>query len=188
MESGDASHLIPFAQQAGWVLRDNKSRRYNKVVLHVALFEPEIAGNAGNVARSCVAVGAELHLIRPLGFRLSDEAIKRAGMDYWSEAKITLHLSFADFHEAFAPKFATGRVFSLTTKATQNYSEVGYQQGDVLLFGPESRGLPAEVRNLTRQLLIPMRPETRSLNLSVSVGVSLYECWRQLGFGGKNLP
>jgi tRNA (cytidine/uridine-2'-O-)-methyltransferase len=151
-------------------------------MVHVALLEPEIAGNAGNVARSCLAAGASLHLIRPLGFRLNDQAVRRAGMDYWSAADIALHASFLDFRAAFAQAFGSGRVFSFTTKGSRRYTDVAYAPGDVLLFGPESRGLPQEIRDDTEQVLIPMRSEARSLNLAVSVGIGLYECWRQLEF------
>lgn len=158
-------------------------RVYDSRVIHVALFEPEIAGNTGNIARTCLATGARLHLIRPLGFRLSDEAIKRAGMDYWKEAEITLHSSFEHFRASFGEAFAQGRVFSFSTKATQLYTEVTYRRGDVLLFGPESRGLPKGVRTLTHPVRLPMTPGARSLNLSVSVGVAVYEVWRQWGFG-----
>ncbi len=151
-------------------------------MFHIALFEPEIAGNAGNVARSALAVGAKLHLIRPLGFRIGDEALRRAGMDYWDEVDITLHPSFAAFRERFAGSFEENRVFSFTTKATQSYADTSYRSGDVLLFGPESRGLPEAVREQTTQVRIPMQSAARSLNLSVSVGVALYEAWRQVGF------
>jgi tRNA (cytidine/uridine-2'-O-)-methyltransferase len=151
-------------------------------MLHVALFEPEIAGNVGNIARTCVAVGAELHLIRPYGFRLTDDAVRRAGMDYWQDTKLTEHASFAAFEEAFSTDFASGRVFAFTTKAHVGYTEVVYRPGDVLLFGPESRGLPVVVRQGCTQVRIPMQPQARSLNLSVSVGIGLYEAWRQCGF------
>lgn len=149
-------------------------------MLHVALFEPEIAGNVGNVARTCVAVGAPLHLIRPYGFRLSDAAVRRAGMDYWEQATLTQHASFSQFQAHFSHAFAEGRVFAFSTKATQCYSEVRYRPGDVLLFGPESRGLPEAVRSLASPVRIPMQEDARSLNLAVSVGVGLYEAWRQL--------
>ncbi len=151
-------------------------------MLHVALFEPEIAGNVGNIARTCVAVGAELHLIRPYGFRLTDEAVRRAGMDYWRDTRLSQHASFAAFQTAFGDAFTAGRVFAFTTKATTHYSHAVYQEGDVLLFGPESRGLPAVVRRDCTEVRIPMRAEARSLNLAVSVGVGVYEAWRQLGF------
>ncbi len=150
-------------------------------MFHVVLFEPEIAGNAGSVARTCVAVGAELHLIRPYGFRLSDAAVRRAGMDYWQDAALTQHAGFAAFHHAFAAAFDGGRVFAFTTKAAQSYSAVRYQPGDVLLFGPESRGLPTAVRALACEVRIPLEPAARSLNLAVAVGIGLYEAWRQLG-------
>ena len=151
-------------------------------MFHIALFEPEIAGNVGNVARSCLAAGAALHLIRPLGFRLNDEAVRRAGMDYWDEVNITLHPSFAAFREALTDSFAENRVFSFSTKATQPYTGVSYRADDVLLFGPESRGLPETLRAQTTQVRIPMQRGARSLNLSVSVGVALFEAWRQRGF------
>ena len=154
-------------------------------MFHVALFEPEIAGNTGNVARTCVATGAPLHLVRPLGFRLTDEAVKRAGMDYWEAADVTLHASFAKFQEAFREAFESGRVFSFSTKATRVYTEVTYEAGDVLLFGPESRGLPAEVRAITQPLRLPMQQGARSLNLAVSAGVAVYEAWRQAGFRAR---
>lgn len=152
-------------------------------MLRVALFEPEIAGNVGNIARTCVAAGAELHLVRPYGFRLSDTAVRRAGMDYWEDVRLTQHVSFAAFQTVFAESFAAGRVFALTTKAVTPYSAVTYRDGDVLLFGPESRGLPEPVRNLCTPVKLPMRPEARSLNLAVSVGVGVYEAWRQLEWG-----
>lgn len=155
-------------------------------MLRVALFEPEIAGNVGNIARTCVASGAELHLIRPYGFRLTDEAVRRAGMDYWENVVLTQHVSFAAFQAAFAETFAAGRVFAFTTKAVGLYSDVAYRDGDVLLFGPESRGLPEPVRELCTQVKLPMQPSARSLNLAVSVGAGVYEAWRQLGFGGAS--
>jgi tRNA (cytidine(34)-2'-O)-methyltransferase len=152
--------------------------------LIVALLEPEIAGNAGNIARTCLVTNTPLHLIRPLGFRLSDDALKRAGMDYWHEVDTAIHADFAAFYAMFQEQFANKRVFSLTTKGKQTHSDTQFQAGDVLLFGPESRGLPESVRNLTPQLRIPMQPSARSLNLAVSVGVCLYEAWRQLGYDG----
>ena len=151
-------------------------------MLYVALLEPEIAGNVGNIARTCVAVGAELHLIRPYGFRLTDDAVRRAGMDYWEDTKLVQHASFGVFQQTFTGAFEKNRVFAFTTKALGDYSSVNYQAGDVLLFGPESRGLPESVRQGCVQVRIPMQPGARSLNLAVSVGVGIYEAWRQLGF------
>ncbi len=151
-------------------------------MLHVALLEPEIAGNVGNIARTCVGAGAELHLIRPYGFRLSDEAVRRAGMDYWQDTRLTEHASYTAFNEVFASAFSRNRVFAFTTKAQVGYSDVTYEPGDVLLFGPESRGLPEVVREACTQVRIPMQPGARSLNLAVSVGIGLYEAWRQQVF------
>ena len=151
-------------------------------MVHIALFEPEIAGNVGNIARTCLATGATLHLIRPLGFRLTDEALKRSGMDYWDEVNIEVHASFAAFSEKFVESFEKARVFALTTKSKKTYSEATYRGGDIFLFGPESRGLPEAVRAQTQPLRIPMTANARSLNLATSVGIMAYEAWRQLGF------
>ena len=148
----------------------------------VALLEPEIAGNVGNIARTCLAAGSSLHLIRPFGFRLTDEALRRSGMDYWDETDISLHASFAAFAEHASEAFEKKRVFSFTTKGQTLYTEVEYRKGDVLLFGPESRGLPESIRGGTRAVRLPMTPSARSLNLSVSVGVAVYEAWRQMSF------
>ena len=123
-----------------------------------------------------------LHLIRPLGFRLDDASLKRAGMDYWHEVDVVIHDSYDKFTEYFKTAFDTKRVFGFTTKATETYSQIQYQDGDVLLFGPESRGLPETIRQQTVQVRIPMTQESRSLNVSVSVAVAVYEAWRQLGF------
>jgi tRNA (cytidine/uridine-2'-O-)-methyltransferase len=151
-------------------------------MFHIALLEPEIAGNAGNIARTCLATGSRLHLIRPLGFRLDDYSLKRAGMDYWHEVDVVLHDSYGNFQEYFKATFERDRVFSFTTKATRLYSAIQYQDEDVLLFGPESRGLPEAIRKSTQQVRIPMTKDTRSLNVSVSVAVAVYEGWRQRGF------
>ena len=150
-------------------------------MVHVALFEPEIAGNTGNIARTCLATGAALHLIRPLGFRLNDEAIRRAGMDYWQAADITLHDSFERFRASFGEAFAQGRVFSFSTKAIRLYTEVAYREGDVLLFGPESRGLPEGVRAVTQ----PVRaPHDARCPVAQSVGECRGRGLRGLAAGG----
>jgi tRNA (cytidine(34)-2'-O)-methyltransferase len=153
-------------------------------VFHVALFEPEIAGNTGNIARTCVAAGARLHLIRPFGFRLDEPALRRAGMDYWQELDLTLHPSYPSFAEAFHVAYRHERVFAFTTKADRHYTQVRFREGDVLLFGPESRGLPSEVRRDVCSVRLPMVAKARSLNLAASVAVGLYEAWRQIGFSG----
>ncbi len=156
-------------------------------MVHVVLLEPEIAGNVGSIARTCLAAGARLHLVRPLGFRLTDAQLRRAGVDYWNEAEVSVHASFSSFAETFRETFVRDRAFAITTKGQHFYTEVAFEAEDVLLFGPESRGLPEAVRRLAQPLRIPMRPEVRSLNLAVSVGVVVYEAWRQQGFlsGGE---
>ena len=151
-------------------------------MIHIALFEPEIAGNAGNIARTCLATGAQLHLIRPLAFSLSDAALKRAGMDYWHQVDVVIHSGFKAFHEHFRDAFEQERVFAFTTKTEQSYAQINYQDNDVLLFGPESRGLPQELREMCSAVRIPMKSDVRSLNLSNSAAVAVFEAWRQLDF------
>jgi len=154
-------------------------------MFHIVLFEPEIPPNTGNVMRLCANTGMQLHLIHPLGFVLDDKKLRRAGMDYRDIATVTEHNSFDEFIEQVKPQ----RIFACTTKGTQNYAEVSYKEGDALLFGPETRGLPMDVINSLppeQRLRVPMQPDSRSLNLSNTVAVMLYEAWRQQGFpGGK---
>jgi tRNA (cytidine/uridine-2'-O-)-methyltransferase len=150
-------------------------------MFHIALFEPEIPPNTGNIIRLCANTGAALHLIEPLGFKLEDKQLKRAGLDYHEYANLHVHKNWADFKEKMMGK----RMFALTTKGSQNYANVAFQQGDVFVFGPETRGLPEEIRNEFApelRLRLPMLPESRSLNLSNSAAVLLYEAWRQIGF------
>lgn len=148
--------------------------------VHVALYEPEIPGNAGAVARTCGAAGAPLHLIGRLGFSFTHPKAKRALMDYWQHVDYTVHTAWEDF----AARVEGRRIWAFTTKAERSFWDADFAPGDVLLFGPESRGLPDEVLATApgRALRIPMRPETRSLNLSTSVGIALYEALRQTGF------
>ncbi|HET6764072.1 MAG TPA: tRNA (cytidine(34)-2'-O)-methyltransferase [Longimicrobiaceae bacterium] len=147
--------------------------------IQVALYEPEIPGNAGAVARTCGATGTPLHLIGRLGFSFTHPKAKRALMDYWQHTEYQQHAAYDDFVAAVSPP----RVWMLTTKARASLWEARFEPGDVLLFGPESRGLPEHLlaRDPERTLRIPMRPETRSLNLSTAVGVALYEALRQTG-------
>jgi tRNA (cytidine/uridine-2'-O-)-methyltransferase len=150
-------------------------------MFHIALFEPEIPPNTGNIIRLCANTGAALHLIEPLGFKLEDKQLKRAGLDYHEYANLTLHKNWADFVAAMAGK----RMFAITTKGSQNYANVQFKAGDVFVFGPETRGLPEEIRNEFTpefRLRLPMLPKSRSLNLSNSAAVLLYEAWRQLDF------
>ena len=151
-------------------------------MINIALFEPEIAINVGSIARTSLANNAHLHLIRPFAFRLTDKALKRSAMDYWDEVDLTIHASFNDFYSSFEPKFEDKRVFSLSTKAGKFYSHVEFKDEDVFLFGPESRGLPAEIRAMTEGIKIPMHKKARSLNLAVSVAVLSFEVARQLDY------
>ncbi|HJS21624.1 MAG TPA: tRNA (cytidine(34)-2'-O)-methyltransferase [Steroidobacteraceae bacterium] len=150
-------------------------------MVHVILFEPEIPPNTGNVIRLCANSGATLHLVKPLGFALDARALRRAGLDYHALASTHVH---ADLGACLAA-LAGARVFAIETHGERRYSDVQYRAGDALLFGPESRGLPPEVldRVGSEQVLsIPMLSGNRSLNLSNSVALVLYEAWRQLGF------
>lgn len=147
-------------------------------VLHVALFEPEIAPNAGSVGRTCLAAGAALHLIRPLGFRLQGRDLRRAGMDYWDDVDRTVHASYAAFQASFAAAYAADRVFGFSTRGTRSHWDTAFRDGDVLLFGPESRGLPDAVLAPVTPVRIPVQPEARSLNLAVAVGIAVFEAKR----------
>lgn len=150
-------------------------------MFHVVLFEPEIPPNTGNIIRLCANTGCQLHLIEPLGFELDDKRLRRAGLDYHEYATVSRHPNL----DACLESIGNARVMAFTTKAKNSYAETKYRKGDVFLFGPESRGLPAEVlaRLPAEQLLrLPMRPGCRSLNLSNSVAVTVYEAWRQLDF------
>jgi tRNA (cytidine/uridine-2'-O-)-methyltransferase len=150
------------------------------MALNIVLVEPEIPQNTGNVARTCAAVGARLHLVHPLGFTITDSKLKRAGMDYWYQVEVIHHKNF----EAFWNSIPHDKVWLSTTKAFRLHSEVRFADEDYLIFGKESAGLPEEVleQNLNRTLRIPMLPERRSLNLSSAVAVVTYEALRQLNF------
>lgn len=148
--------------------------------LHVVLTEPEIAANTGAIGRTCVAAGATLWLVRPLGFRLDDRNRRRAGLDYWE------HLSYrvVDSLDEAAEAIGRGRLWSFTTKATRPYTDARYQPGDALIFGPESRGLPAHwlaAQPPDRLVRIPIRPQARSLNLANAAAVGVFEAVRQMG-------
>ena len=148
---------------------------------HIVLFQPEIPPNTGNIIRLSANVGAELHLIEPLGFELDDKRLRRAGLDYHEWADVKTYESLAIFEEKVKPK----RIFAYSTKGQHNYTDVAYQPGDALLFGPETRGLPVEyLKTLPKEqvLRIPMREHSRSLNLSNTVAIALFEAWRQQDF------
>lgn len=156
-------------------------------MFHVILYQPEIPPNTGNVIRLCANTGCQLHLIEPLGFTLEDKQLVRAGLDYHEFATVKVYGTLHDCLAALDP----ARVFALTTKGSQAFHHVRYQSGDTFLFGPESRGLPAEVLALVdanRRVRLPMLPNNRSLNLSNTVAVAVYEAWRQCGFEGASTP
>jgi|TARA_B110000459_G_C16594521_1_gene487942 tRNA (cytidine/uridine-2'-O-)-methyltransferase len=150
-------------------------------LINIVLFEPEIPPNTGNIIRLAANTGSQLHLIKPFGFELDDKRMRRAGLDYHEFAGITIYDNWQNFKEVNVDS----RLFGVSTKGSNNYTEVRYEKGDFLVFGPETRGLPDSIRdelgpdNLVR---IPMLPESRSLNLSNAAAVLVYEAWRQLGF------
>lgn len=152
-------------------------------MFHIALYEPEIAPNTGNIIRLCANNGCELHLIEPLGFDLEEKKLRRAGLDYGDLTRVNRYPDFPHFLAAMAGK----RILACTTKGSRPHSELEYRQSDVLLFGPESRGLPQEILQsiaAEHRLRIPMVPSSRSLNLSNAVAIISYEAWRQQGFSG----
>ena len=172
----------PFAElyRENRLCRDTLSIR----MFDVILYQPEIPPNTGNIIRLCANTGARLHLIKPLGFSLDDKQLLRAGLDYHEFATIAVHEGWAECKEHFKGR----RLFAVSTKGTQQYDQVDYTFDDVFVFGPESRGLPAEILGsvATQQCIrVPMVPGNRSLNLSNAVAVVIYEAWRQTGFGKK---
>lgn len=152
-------------------------------MLNIALYEPEIPPNTGNVIRLCANTGTRLHLIHPLGFAPDDKQVKRAGLDYHEWARVEHHENYS----AFLAAISTKRILACSTHGKSYYTDIHYQAGDVLLFGPETRGLPrsllAELPE-TEIIRIPMLPHSRSLNLANSVAIIVYEALRQLGFDG----
>lgn len=150
--------------------------------MHIVLYQPEIPQNTGNIIRLCAATQVELHLIEPFGFIWDDHRLKRAGLDYWEFAHIYRHLTFESYLEQFPGK----RLYYATTKGGKRYDQVDYQTDDAIIFGPETRGLPDSIlkREPKHNIRIPMYHEARSLNLSNSVAIILYEALRQLDFEG----
>jgi len=151
-------------------------------VFRIVYFQPRIPPNTGNAIRLAAVTGCELHLVEPLGFDLSDAQLRRAGLDYHDLASLAVH---PDLEAAWAALRPT-RVYAFTSRGATSYAEVNYQRGDVLLFGPEPTGLPADVLDdphVTDRLRIPMQPARRSLNLANATAIAVYEAWRQHGFG-----
>lgn len=152
-------------------------------MFHIVLYEPEIPPNTGNIIRLCANSGAQLHLVKPLGFDLDDKKLRRAGLDYREWATMREHECLPDCLNAIG----STRLFALTTKGHNSYTDADFLPGDTLLFGPESRGLPADLLNSLPQdqrLFVPMVPASRSLNLSNTVALVLFEAWRQNEFAG----
>jgi len=154
-------------------------------MFHVVLYQPEIPPNTGNIIRLCASTGCRLHLIQPLGFDMDDRKLRRAGLDYREWASVSVHASLPSFVTAITPN----KIWGVSTQGHRTYSEVHYEAGDALLFGPETRGLPAEILEQlgsSQVVRLPMVPRSRSLNLSNAVAVLVFEAWRQQGFSGCN--
>lgn len=152
----------------------------------IILFQPEIPPNTGNIMRLCANIGARLHLVEPLGFKLEDRLLRRAGLDYREWIDVSVHADLEKCLACLRPR----RLYSLSTKGVTDYSAASFCPGDAFLFGPETRGLPPQVYAAARpetRLRIPMRPGNRSLNLSNAVAVVLFEAWRQQGFAGRQI-
>lgn len=152
-------------------------------MLHVVLYQPEIPPNTGNIIRLCANTGMQLHLIKPLGFVLDDKRLKRAGLDYHEWASVKLHESF----EAFLEEAQPNHCYAVSTKGAQGFHTARYEKRDAIIMGPETRGLPEEIRGHSRVqacIRIPMVEDSRSLNLSNATAIIVYEAWRQLGFEG----
>lgn len=152
-------------------------------MFHVVLYQPEIPPNTGNIIRLCANTGSRLHLIEPLGFDMDHAKLRRAGLDYHEFAEVAVYPSLEDF----VAKVSPGRLMMASTKSATRYDKVDYRPDDALVFGPETRGLPDEVRESVQsgqRIRLPMQAGVRSLNLSNAVAVVLYEAWRQQGFGG----
>ena len=154
-------------------------------MLNIVLHEPEIPANTGNIGRTCCATGTKLHLIEPMGFKINEKSVKRAGLDYWDKLDVVIYDSYADFVE----KNPNAKIYYATTKAPQSYDEVSYEEDCYIMFGKESAGIPESilVNNEETCVRIPMNPDIRSLNLSNSVAIILYEALRQNQFKGMEM-
>lgn len=160
---------------------------YYPCMFNIVLFEPEIPPNTGNIIRLASNTGCRLHLIEPLGFTLDEKNLRRAGLDYHQYSKVIVHADWNSFIATSQP----ARLFAISTKGSRSHSNVAFKADDYFVFGPETRGLPAELRQspvFADVLRLPMLEQSRSLNLSNSVAVVIYEAWRQLDFAGAQLP
>lgn len=152
-------------------------------MLNIVLYQPEIPPNTGNIIRLCANTGFQLHLIKPLGFEIEDKRMRRAGLDYHEWASVKIHENYEAFLESEQPQ----TLYAASTKGTVSYHKAPYKAGDYIMFGPETRGLPVEIRESLPEgcvLRLPMKADSRSLNLSNSVAIFVYEAWRQLDFPG----
>lgn len=159
---------------------DNVEMSNSEINFHVVLYQPEIPANTGNIGRLCVGTNSMLHIIKPMRFLLTDKLVKRAGLDYWDKLPLKIHDSLDDF----LAEFSNSNKYFCTTKTKSNYTDRTYKKGDVFIFGPESKGIPEDILNKFQKqnITIPMSSKIRSINLSNSVAIVIYEAWRQIGF------
>ncbi|AZN36042.1 tRNA (uridine(34)/cytosine(34)/5-carboxymethylaminomethyluridine(34)-2'-O)-methyltransferase TrmL [Iodobacter ciconiae] len=154
-------------------------------MFHIVLFQPEIPPNTGNIIRLAANTGCHLHLVKPLGFELDDKRMRRAGLDYHEFSSMQIHESWTSCQQSLAGH----RFFAMTTKGSTRHDHIIYEKSDVFVFGPETRGLPEEIRAefaANRRIRLPMMPDNRSLNLSNAVAITVFEAWRQMDFAGAD--
>ncbi len=178
--------VTALGEDDGLIYALTDSCKRNLRMLNIVLYQPEIPPNTGNIIRLCANTGCQLHLIEPLGFELDDKRLRRAGLDYAEWENVISHQSW----DAFMAAKGAGTLWAISTKGSQMHSEVRFREGDYLVFGPETRGLPPAIRESLppgQVLRIPMVVESRSMNLSNAAAVMVYEAWRQLGYGGADI-
>ncbi len=159
---------------------NNVEMNSSEINFHVVLYQPEIPANTGNIGRLCVGTNSMLHIIKPMRFFLTDKLVKRAGLDYWDKLSLKIH----DSLDNFLTEFSNSNLYFCTTKTDRKFTELKYEKGDVFIFGPESRGIPKDIlkKYHKQNITIPMSSKIRSINLSNSVAIVIYEAWRQIGF------
>jgi len=160
--------------------KNNAKMKENDINFHIILYQPEIPANTGNIGRICVGTNSMMHIIKPMRFLLTDKLVKRAGLDYWNKLEIRIY----DNWEEFQKEFPINKIYYCTTKTDKKFTDVKFKKGDAFVFGPESRGIPEDILNKykNQNITIPMTKEIRSINLSNSVAIVVYEAWRQIGF------
>lgn len=159
---------------------NNVEMNSSEINFHVVLYQPEIPANTGNIGRLCVGTNSMLHIIKPMRFFLTDKLVKRAGLDYWDKLSLKIH----DSLDNFLTDFSNSNLYFCTTKTDRKFTDLKYKKGDVFIFGPESRGIPKDIlkKYHKQNITIPMSSKIRSINLSNSVAIVIYEAWRQIGF------